>query len=128
MNIQQFESVEFYSHAYWYVGKTDTNLYYSSVHPPLEEMGSPRIKKCTTTLISKILRAGTLPGGESSSSTTPSTGVLRKKQRRIGKLTLLEIGMFTLKHNIKKGSEIFAAAKSCYAQTMLYTVPDIWLT
>ena len=33
--------------------------------------------------------------------------------------------MFTLKHNIKKGSEIFAAAKSCYAQTMLYTVPDI---
>ena len=80
MNIQQIESGEFYSYAYWYVCKTDTSVYHSSGHPPLEKLGSPRTKKCITALKSKSRRAETLSGGESSSSTTPSKGEPGKKQ------------------------------------------------
>ena len=112
VNIQQIESGEIYSCASRYVCKTDTNVYQGSGHPPLEKLGSPRTKKCITALKSKSRGAGALSGGESTSLTTLSTGESGQKQRTIGKLTPLDVGIFAAKQNIKKETEVFAAANA----------------
>ena len=73
-------------------------------------------RECITALKSKSRQAGTLLGGESSSSTAPSTGKPGIKQIRIVKLTPLDVGMFAVKHNIKKESELFAASNVRYLE------------
>ena len=79
MNIQYIKSGGFYSYAYWYFSKPETNVYHSSGHPPLEKLGSPRTKKCIAALKSKSCRAGTLSGGESSSLTCCTQVTKHKK-------------------------------------------------
>ena len=74
-------------------------------------MGSPRTKKCITALKSKIRRAGTLSGEESSSSTTPSTGEPSKKAKKYWEINSFGCCYVCSDEQYKKGKGNFCSCK-----------------
>ena len=134
VNIQQFESAEFYSYPQWYVSKTDTNLYHSSGHPPLEKWDHHAQKNASLLWSQKSVEQEHFRVKNPLLQQHHPQENLQKKQRNIGKLTALDAAMFAVTNNIKKERVIFAAANACrlegtaICQTVWYAIPYLWLT
>ena len=122
VNIQQIESGDFYYYRYWYVCKTDTNVYHSSGYPLFEKLGPHAQKNASVLLNQKAIEQEPcqLVNPLLRQSATPFTAENTihgrtwrvRKQRRIRKQTLLDGGMFAVKRSIKMESQLFAAANA----------------
>ena len=95
----------FYTGAYRYISKNDSDVYHSENHPPLESIGSPVTKKCVAAYRNKHSNKNKTP--ENNSDDTPGSSQGQKKR----KLSRLHVGDFIVNNKIKTEDELFAAAK-----------------
>ena len=92
------ESHETYYTAYKYVCKKDCNVIYSQNHPDLQELGSPKTKKCIKAYKESYRKRRCL---STSNLSTPKT----KRSQNI------DISEFLVANNIKTEEELMAKAQ-----------------
>ena len=105
------ESHDNYYSAYKYLLKTDNNVFKSSNHPNLDEIGSPVTKKCIQTYRNK--RKSINSEKHKYADTVVDNGACKEKKsknRKIMSLSNLEVADFLLTHKIRTSKQLFAVA------------------
>ena len=96
---------ETYYSAYKYITKTDPHVIHSQNHPDLQEIGSPKTKKC--------IKAYKQTCEKRRSSSTP---VNKYQTPKIKRLDNIDISTFLVDNNIKTEEELMAKAQEQYAE------------
>ena len=91
-----------YYSAFKYISKSDKDVYQSSDHPNLQEIGSPKTKKCVSVYRANKQNEQTLSQGNSEQNITKTV-----KPKR---LSNLDVSEFMLAQNIKTQTGLFAIA------------------
>ncbi len=96
-----FSDHDGYCTAYRYISKSDDMVFHSTGHPNLDEIGSPRTKRCQQTYRKRRC--------EKKSSNVADTEAATTSKRR-KKLSNLEVAEFIVEHEIKSETELLAVA------------------
>ena len=99
-----------YYSAYRYVSKKDPNVFHSPNHPDLQEVGSPKTKKCIAAFRKKCSdkRKAKSSASADNAQTQTCCDQASKKPRR---LSNLDVSEFLVKNNIKTEEELMSKAK-----------------
>ena len=95
-----FSDHDGYYTAYRYISKSDDMVFHSTGHPNLDEIGSPRTKRCQQTYRKRRC--------EKKSNVADTEAATTSKRRK--KLSNLEVAEFIVKHEIKSETELLAVA------------------
>ena len=89
----------YYYSAYRYICKADTNVYHSNRHPNLQDVRSPKTKKCIKAYREKRKQQNTTEGAFE-----------KKSKTKVRRLSNFDVSEFMVKNGIKIDTELFAAA------------------
>lgn len=98
-----------YYTAYRYVCKSDKDVFLSQGHPNLDDIGSPKTKRCV-----KVYRENARKRQSTSSISSDVNLPKQEKSEKSGKLrrlSNLDVAEFVVSNKITKTNELFAAAK-----------------
>lgn len=98
------ENHDTYYSAYKYVTKSDAHVIHSQNHPDLQEIGSPKTKKCIKAYKSSC---------EKRRSYTPAN---KSHTPKIKKLDIIDISTFIVENNIETDEQLMAKAQEQFAE------------
>ena len=90
-----------YYSAYWYISKYDKNIFYSTGHPNLDEVGSPRTKNFQN--VYRKRRSTREPGAENGQGSSTST-------KKLKRLSNLDVSDLIVKYKINSETALLAVA------------------
>ena len=95
------ESHDHYYSAYKYLCKSDKMLYHSTRHPNLQDIGSPKTKKCIKAYREKR---------KQNNNTTEQSAAETKSKAKVRRLSNFDVSEFMVKNQIKTDTQLFAEA------------------